>query len=211
MLEFDTYLFDFDGTLVDSHDSLVLVFKGAYSKVGIEVPESFVLRLMRIPLFQGYEELNAPDDKESRKIFGDEIIRLLDAPEVLKVTKTYEEVKDVLTELYKRGKKLGIVTSNNAKHVAEVLDFIGLDKNMFSVIVGNKETERHKPYPDPILKGLEILGETVDNACYVGDGLDDMRSAVNAMVTPVLVDRRDEYTEEHSDLIIKDLRGLLDY
>ena len=211
MLEFNTYLFDFDGTLVDSHDSLVLVFKEAYEKVGIKVPENYVLRLMRIPLYQGYEELNAPDDEVSRKLFGEEIIRLLDDPEVLKATKTYEDVKDVITELYKRGKKLGIVTSNNARHVADVLDYIGLDKRMFSVIVGNKETKRHKPYPDPILKGLELLGESQDNACYVGDGLDDMKSAVNAMVTPVLVDRRNEYTEEHSDLIIKNLRGLLDY
>ena len=211
MLEFNTYLFDFDGTLVDSHDSLVLVFKEAYEKVGIKVPENYVLRLMRIPLYQGYEELNAPDDEASRKLFGEEIIRLLDDPEVLKATKTYKDVKDVITELYKRGKKLGIVTSNNARHVADVLDYIGLGKSMFSVIVGNKETKRHKPYPDPILKGLELLGESQDNACYVGDGLDDMRSAVNAMVTPVLVDRRNEYTKEHSDLIIENLRGLLDY
>ena len=211
MEEFDTYLFDFDGTLVDSHDSLVLVFKGAYSKVGIDVDEKWVLRLMRIPLFQGYEELNAPDDEESRKIFGNEIIRLLDDPEVLKATKTYSDVREVLKELYSRGKKLGIVTSNNAKHVREVLDFINLDKNMFSVIVGNQETKLHKPHPDPILKGLEILNESKERACYVGDGLDDMRSAVNADVTPILVDRRDEYNKEHSELIIKDLRGLLEY
>lgn len=211
MEEFDTYLFDFDGTLVDSHDSLVLVFKGAYSKVEIDVDEKWVLRLMRIPLFQGYEELNAPDDEESRKIFGNEIIRLLDDPEVLKATKTYSDVREVLKELYSRGKKLGIVTSNNAKHVREVLDFINLDKNMFSVIVGNQETKLHKPHPDPILKGLEILNESKERACYVGDGLDDMRSAVNADVTPILVDRRDEYNKEHSELIIKDLRGLLEY
>ena len=211
MEEFDTYLFDFDGTLVDSHDSLVLVFKGAYSKVEIDVDEKWVLRLMRIPLFQGYEELNAPDDEESRRIFGNEIIRLLDDPEVLKATKTYSDVREVLKELYSRGKKLGIVTSNNAKHVREVLDFINLDKNMFSVIVGNQETKLHKPHPDPILKGLEILNESKERACYVGDGLDDMRSAVNADVTPILVDRRDEYNKEHSELIIKDLRGLLEY
>ncbi len=211
MKEFDTYLFDFDGTLVDSHDSLVLVFAGAYAKVGIEVPEKWVLRLMRIPLYQGYEELNAPDDEESRRIFGEEIIRLLDDPEVLKATKTYSDVREVLKELHSRGKKLGIVTSNNARHVREVLDFIGLDKNMFSVIVGNQETKRHKPYPDPILKGLEILDEQKEKACYVGDGLDDMKSAINAEVTPILVDRRNEYNEEHSDLIIKDLKGLLEY
>ena len=66
MRQFQTYLFDFDGTLVDSYESLVKVFEGAYSKVGVTVPEGYTLRLMRCPLYVGYQGLNGPDDEESK-------------------------------------------------------------------------------------------------------------------------------------------------
>jgi len=206
MKEFETYLFDFDGTLVDSHDSLIHVFKGAYAVCGIDVDESIVRRLMRIPLWQGYEELKAPEDKKQE--FGDAIIRLLNDEEILRKTKKYEEVEEVLISLHKKGKKLGIVTSNNRKHVHDVLTFINLDEKLFSVVVGNFETKKHKPDPDPIFKALELLDISKDNVCYVGDGLDDIRCAINAQVKPILLDRLDEY-ENEPYLIIKNLRELL--
>ena len=210
MKEFDVYLFDFDGTLVDSYESLVLVFSGAYSKVGVKVPDGYVLRLMRCPLVAGYDELNAPKDEESVKIFTDEILRLLDDEEVLRATKSYIEVEEVLKELVKRGKKLGIVTSNNKKHVCDVLKFLNIDKSLFSVIIGNEETKKHKPNPDPIYKGLEKLGVSKKGVCYVGDALDDMNSALNAKVTPILVDRNDEYDGE-CEIEITNLKELLNY
>ena len=208
MKQFEVYLFDFDGTLVDSYESLEIVFEEAYRKVNTKVPKGYTRRLMRIPLFVGYEELNAPNDDASRKLFGDEIIRLLDEPTVLKATKAYDEVVEVLKALHKQGKKLGIVTSNNRKHVLEVLRFLGIDESLFDAVVGNQETRKHKPNPDPIYKGLELLGATKEESCYVGDGLDDMRSALNAEIEPVLVDRRNEYSNE-CELIISDLRELL--
>lgn len=208
MKKYDVYLFDFDGTLVDSHESLRLVFEEAYAKVNTKVPEGYTLRLMRVPLYVGYEELKAPQDEESKKLFGSEIIRLLDEPEVLKATESYEDTIDVLKKLHNQGKKLGIISSNNRKHIFEVMRFLGIDERLFDVVVGNQETRKHKPNPDPILKGLEILGISKEGVCYVGDGLDDMRCAANAGVDSILVDRRNEYTNEHT-AIIKDLNDLL--
>ena len=209
MANFDTYLFDFDGTLVDSYESLVMVFEGAYSLVGVTVPKGFTRRLMRCPLYVGYAELNGPDDDESKKIFGDAIIRLLDDPKVLKATHAYPEVKEVLLELKRQGATLGIVTSNNSKHVREVLRYLDIDENLFSVIVGNEATRVHKPNADPILKGLELLGITdFSGVCYVGDAMDDLVSAVNAGVTPILVDRHKEYDIDNPNFI-PDLRGLI--
>ena len=207
MIDFDTYLFDFDGTLVDSHDSLVEVFKGAYSSVGVEIDEAIVTHLMRVKLEVGYRELSAPEDEEHIKIFADNIIRLLDDEDVLKLTKTYEDTKRTLIRLKENHKRLGIVTSNSRKHVKDVLRFIGLDEDMFSVIIGNLECKKHKPDPEPILNALKELGISNTGVCYVGDGLDDMRCAVNAKVTPILVDRLNEYSSEF-DIIIKDLDGL---
>ena len=189
MEEFNVYFFDFDGTLVDSRDSLLAVFKRAYKSVGIEVGDEHILRLMRVQLQQGYRELGAPEDEESVKIFADEIIRLLDVPEITELVKNYEDVKQALFVLKSMGKTLGIVTSNNQKHVRDVLRHLGIDENLFSVIVGNKETKLHKPNPDPILKALELLNISNEGVCYVGDGLDDMACAVNANVYPILLDR----------------------
>lgn len=210
MKEFDTYLFDFDGTLVDSYESLVKVFEGAYQKVGVKVPHGYTLRLMRCPLYVGYQELNGPEDEESKKIFGEEIKRLLDDPEVLKATKAYKEVKEVLSTLFSKGKRLGIVTSNSSKHVREVLSFLDMDEKMFSVIVGNEATKKHKPNPDPIYKALEILNIGKENVCYVGDAIDDMNTALNAKVTPILVDRLFEHGNS-CELTIYTLDELLKY
>lgn len=198
----ETYLFDFDGTLVDSHDSLVEVFHGAYASIGVDVPEGYVLRLMRIPLIQGYEELGAPMTDEAMKVFEKNIRALLDAEFVLKLTKSYEDVLPALIKLKNKGKQLGIVTSNNVKHVKDVLRFLNIDEKMFDVIIGNDDTEKHKPNPEPIYKAMELLSLTdKSKICYVGDALDDKKAALNAGVTPVLLDRADQYLDEDGIVI----------
>ena len=207
MQEFNTYLFDFDGTLVDSHDSLFCVFKGAYGSVGVNVGQEHILRLMRVPLYVGYKELNAPEDDESKKLFGDRINELLDDVDILKLTKSYSDTLSTLQKLHKEGKTLGIVTSNNVKHVREVLEFLNIPEDYFQVIVGNEQTKKHKPNPDPILKALELLNISKEGVCYVGDGMDDKRSAINAGVTPILIDRLDQYDEEPG-IVIKSLLEL---
>ena len=202
MKSIETYLFDFDGTLVDSHDSLVEVFHGAYASVGVDVPEGYVLRLMRIPLIQGYEELGAPMTDEAMKVFEKNIRALLDAEFVLKLTKSYEDVLPALIKLKNKGKQLGIVTSNNVKHVKDVLRFLNIDEKMFDVIIGNDDTEKHKPNPEPIYKAMELLSLTdKSKVCYVGDALDDKKAALNAGVTPVLLDRADQYLDEDGIVI----------
>ena len=207
MQEFETYFFDFDGTLVDSHDSLVKIFQGAYKAVGVDVKEDYVLRLMRISLQQGYEELKAPQDEASIQLFASEIKRLLKDDEINKLVKNYDDTKQALYILHSLGKKIAIVTSNNKRHVEEILNYLDIDKNMFSAIVGNEETKRHKPFADPILKGLELTNSKKETSCYVGDGLDDMTSAVAAGVYPILIDRLDEYGDVNH-FIIKTLEEL---
>ncbi len=208
MKSIETYLFDFDGTLVDSHDSLVEVFHGAYASIGVDVPDGYVLRLMRIPLIQGYEELGAPMDQPTMDIFEKNIRALLDDEFVLKLTKSYEDVLPMIHKLKAKGKQLGIVTSNNVKHVYDVLRFLNIDHNYFDVVIGNDDTEKHKPNPDPIYKAMERLSLTdKSKICYVGDALDDKKAALNAGVTPVLLDREGIY-EEEDGIVISSLSEL---
>ena len=46
-----------------------------------------------------------------------------------------------------------------------------------------------------------MLDISEKGVCYVGDGLDDMRSATAAKVKPILLDRIKEYDNESYDKI----------
>ena len=106
---------------------------------------------------------------------------------------------------------LGIVTSNNIPHVRDVLKKFDMQKDFFSVLVGNREAPNPKPSPEPILKALEMINYQGDkkDVCYVGDSLNDCISAVNAGIVPILLDRDDEYKDAPYKRI-KSLSELLD-
>ena len=88
MKTYDLYLFDFDGTLVDSLDSLVDVFVLSFREIGIEIDVNNVQRYMRIPLEETYAEVNAPWDKAAE--FEKAIRYYLNDIDVLKKTKIYK-------------------------------------------------------------------------------------------------------------------------
>ena len=106
---------------------------------------------------------------------------------------------------------LGIVTSNHATHVRDVLKKFDMQKDFFNVIVGNKEAPTPKPSPEPILKALEMIGYKGDkkNVCYVGDSINDCVAATKAGIVPILLDRDDEY-KNVPYLKIRSLNELLD-
>ena len=104
---------------------------------------------------------------------------------------------------------LGIVTSNNVKHVKEVLQILNINQEDFKVIIGNQEVKRHKPHPDPILKALEILNCDKSDVVYIGDAIDDMMCSKNAGVDSILLDRYGEYKESIEFEKIATLRSLI--
>ena len=85
-----------------------------------------------------------------------------------------------------------------------------MQKDFFKEIVGNKEAPIPKPNPQPILKALEMLNYQGDkkDVCYVGDSLNDCLAATNAGITPILLDRDNEYPDTKY-LRIRSLNELL--
>lgn len=202
MKKYPVYLFDFDGTIIDSISSLIYIFRNAYRASGMDIEDNEVYFLMRHPLIEGYR--NHFHTEEGFPTFLAEIYKYLDDDHALKLTKIYDDTLPSLTALKSRGAILGIVTSNKKGHVKDVLNFLNVDESLFSIIVGNEETKLHKPNADPLLKGIELLGVSKNDVVYVGDALDDVQCGVNAGVDTILIDRLDEYGEK------ADIKTLLD-
>ena len=196
MKKYDLYLFDFDGTLVDSFDSLTDIFVLSFREVGVEIDPKMVKKYSRQPLFDTYKEVNAPMGKMD--IFANAINKYLDDKEVLKKTKTYAETMDFMAFLKQNHIKCGIVTSNSERHVKDVLDLFNIDHDIFAIYVDHSKVEESKPSPKPILYALKEMGylDKKEKVVYVGDGLNDALSAFNAGVDAVIVDRDNSFPND---------------
>ena len=95
-------------------------------------------------------------------------------------------MEDVLAELRRQGRKLGIVTAKRRQTVALAFETVPIE-HLFDLVVGSDDTERHKPDPDPILHALERLRAAPDDAVYVGDSPFDIRAAKAAGVHSIAV------------------------
>lgn len=171
-------LFDLDGTLVDTTELILSCYR------------TTIFKLVDSP----------PSDEEITKGFGtstrDQLWRLfpnlrhrieeletmwLDAYRRLhdQLVKPFPETVQVLTELRKRGYPLGIVTSKARVDVERVLPMFDLE-GLFDVIVSVDDTDNHKPHPEPIIKGMELMSARLDETLYVGDSLSDMKAGREA-------------------------------
>ena len=209
MQKFQLYLFDFDGTLFDTLPSSKYVFRKAYEHIGISLDEEEVLGFTREPIPDSYQRKGAP--KEKFASFMMDIEKYVNSQESVNLTDIFDDTYDAIIDLRMLEADLGIVTSNNIPHVREVLKKFDMQKDFFTVMVGNREAPNPKPSPEPILKALEMINYHGDkkDVCYVGDSINDCLSAINAGIVPILLDRDNEYPDS-SFLRIKSLKELLD-
>ena len=209
MEQFLLYLFDFDGTLFDTLPSSKYVFKKAYEGIGISINTDGVINWTREPIPNSYARIGAP--KEKFNSFMEDIEKYVSSQESVNLTEIYPDTYDSILDLKMLEADVGIVTSNNAPHVRDVLKKFDMQSGFFDVIVGNREAPTPKPDPEPILKALEMIKYQGDKkkVCYVGDSINDCVAASNAGITPILLDRLDEY-QDAPYLRIKSLKDLLD-
>ena len=209
MKQFLLYFFDFDGTLFDTLPSSQYVFKKAYENIGININVNDVIGWTREPIPDSYQRMGAP--KEKFVSFMNDIEKYVNSQESVNLTEIYPDTYDTILDLKMVEADVGIVTSNNAPHVRDVLKKFDMQTGFFDVIVGNQEAPTPKPDPEPILKALEMSKYQGDkqDVCYVGDSINDCLAAVNAGIVPILLDRLDEY-QDAPYLRIKSLKDLLD-
>jgi pyrophosphatase PpaX len=166
-------LFDLDGTLIDSGPIILASMQHAVRSVlGRDIPaEEFAATVGGQGLIAQMRALDA-----SRV---DELVAAYSAHNdpLHETLQAFDGLLHVLPQLRDEGRKLGIVTSKRHRTVALALDRFPWLVEHFDVVVAYDDTERHKPDPDPVLRGIERLGGEPSTSAYVGDSPFDVAAA----------------------------------
>ena len=188
------YLFDLDGTLIDTAPDLHRALNHALDEFGFaHVEESLARRfighgaLVMIERAISHQEAQHSDPAELLDVFlGYYAEHICDA------SVAYPEVADTLAELRSRGAKLAVVT-NKRKHFADLLiEQMGW-RHHFDTIVGGDTAAQPKPAADPVVLTSEEIGVPLSNILFIGDSATDVGAARAADVPVVVV--RDGYNE----------------
>lgn len=165
-----TWLFDFDGTLVDSVELILDSLRHTTRTVlGRVVPDDVLRARVGRPLAEHMRELDADRADDLVAVYREHNMR-----RHADLLRPYPGVAELLAGLRGRRARVGIVTSKMRPAVDAGLALVPLGE--FDAIVTCEDTDRHKPDPAPVLRGLELLGADPETTVYVGDSPYDVQA-----------------------------------
>ena len=175
---YDTYVFDLDGTLLSTLGDLAASCNHALHANGM--PERTIDEVRRF-VGNGVKKLmeraipGGLDNPLFEKTFAD--FRQHYMHHNLDTTCPYPEVMEMLESLRSRGKKVAVV-SNKFYAATQALckHFFG---DLVDVAIGEREGIRKKPAPDTVNEALAQMNVGKERAVYIGDSDVDIMTANN--------------------------------
>ncbi len=215
---YDGYLFDLDGTLVDTAPDINAALNHALQRHGYTGVDEAITRhwvghgarvLIRQAL-QNQQAAAAISDTNTDALLTD-FIRYYEE-HIADNSKPYPGVIDALKQLRRRGAKLAVVTNKLTTLSEQVLDALELTRYFESIVCGDS-TDNPKPAADPALLACRELSVPVTRVLFVGDSATDVDCARAAGCDVVCVP--DGYnhgiaaSELGADAVIESLQDLV--
>ena len=180
-MTYNTYIFDLDGTLLDTLGDLAAATNYALRQHGM--PEHSIDDVRRF-VGNGVRKLmeraipdgaHNPDFEATFATFRQYYMQ-----HSLDTTQPYEGISETLAALKARGCRLAVVSNKMMAATQELCQHFFPDT--IEVAIGENEAAgiRKKPAPDTVFAALDVLGEGKGNAVYVGDSDVDIQTAANA-------------------------------
>jgi HAD superfamily hydrolase (TIGR01549 family) len=174
------FLFDLDGTLVDSVYQHVLAWKEAMASVGIQVAVWTIHR--RIGMSGGLMA-NAVLRETGHAVTADEADRLLRLhaeayARLATAIRPLPGARELLVYLSEAGVPWAIATSGRIESARRTLETLGVPATV--PIVTRDQVGHAKPDPDLFLAAADRLGVPIADAVVVGDSVWDLLAARRA-------------------------------
>jgi len=180
-MKYQTYIFDLDGTLLDTLGDLAASVNFALRTHGM--PEHSVDDVRRF-VGNGVRKLmqravpNGDANSDFEAAFA--TFRQHYMAHSLDTTRPYEGIPETLAALRQQGCRIAVVSNKMMAATQELCQHFFPDT--VEVAIGEHEAEgiRKKPAPDTVLAALRRLGVGKESALYVGDSDVDIETARNA-------------------------------
>lgn len=191
------FIFDWDGTLVDSTGHIVAAMQQAAQELSFPVlGDAAVQNIIGLGLPEAilalYPELDEAARHELKLGYAKHYIALNEEPPEL-----FHGVADTLNRLKESGHQLAVATGKNRRGLQRVLDQLDM-LDYFHATRCADET-RSKPHPQMLHELLIELGATAEQAVMIGDTEYDMEMAQQAGMPRIGVD----YGAHHADRLLR--------
>jgi HAD superfamily hydrolase (TIGR01509 family) len=176
-----SFLFDLDGTLVDSVYQHVLAWHEALQEEGIELS---IWRIHRKIGMSGGLFTNMLFRETGHEIDAGRIERIRKRHAAAYKARAHEVralpgARELLAFLTDAGIPWAIATSGRIETAGPIIEMLGVDAGKTPVITRDK-VRYAKPDPDLFLAAAAALGTPIERACVIGDSVWDMLAARRA-------------------------------
>ena len=180
------FMFDLDGTLVESRADLAAATNRMRALHGLEplpldVVVSYVGDGVHALARRALQDAPVDPEQAAGEIGAAYAERLFDR------TRPYPGVDDGLRALRAAGHVLALVTNKPAPHARRIVDHFGWS-DLFALVVAGGDSPELKPSPLPLRLAMQRTGHAPENSWMVGEHHPDLAAARRAGARSVLVE-----------------------
>lgn len=182
-----TFIFDLDGTLVDSVPDLAGALNNALGDVGMPTFDEGTIRNWvgngaRVLVERGLSGNTDPNTQQFKPISNELIDHTFQRflyhydLNVCRASTLYPHVYDTLSALSHRGYTLALVTNKPKKFIAPIVEAFKVEP-FFSLLIGGDSLTEKKPSPLPLKHVCKTLNVKANECVMVGDSKNDILAA----------------------------------
>ncbi len=212
-------IFDLDGTLTDTIDTIAHFVNTALAKFGYGSIEAQRYKLLvgdgaKNLIMRALETLGVEDNNHEilNKVlpYYNEIYNA----DFLYKTTVYNGIEELLNKLKSAGIKIAVLSNKPHNTTERVLQGM-FNNELFDIWFGARDGIALKPSPEGVYEIIETIGVTKEECLYIGDTMTDMQTGKNAGLFTIGVlwgfRDRQELEAAHADLIVEKPDEIADF
>ncbi|AKO64528.1 phosphoglycolate phosphatase [Methylophilales bacterium MBRSG12] len=168
------FIFDFDGTLVDSEQAIYQCFQSITKQLAPERMEYAKNILIGPPLRDTASEILGPDHQDSLDEFVQLFIAMHDE-QVIQHTQPYPDVIQVLKQLYNKNISMTVATNKRLAPTQKLIDHFGWNDYFSFIECSDSQNEMRNK--DSMIQDIINQNELFHGSFFVGDTVNDGLSA----------------------------------